>query len=167
MWWKMITINHVWICQLYLCVALVYALLLFRRRRKLQKLVTGMEKRTVGETSVYVTDTPVTPATIGVFRPRVVMPEAILKEYTDKEIQTILLHEKTHIQLGHLLFYLLWDVVRVLLWLNPLLLGEDKKLISISTVGIISNSVCYDTNYQISFIMCNGHIRDKFCQIFQ
>ena len=120
-WWKMITINHVWICRLYLCVAFVYAVLLLSRKRKLQKLVVGMEKRTVGGTPVYVTDTPVTPAAIGVFRPRVVMPEAILKEYTDKEIQTILLHEKTHIQLGHLLFYLLWDIMRVLLWLNPLL----------------------------------------------
>ena len=49
------------------------------------------------------------------------MPEAILKEYAQEEIRTILLHEKIHIRLGHLLFYFLWDILRALLWANPLL----------------------------------------------
>lgn len=48
-------------------------------------------------------------------------PEVILKEYDQKEFQAILLHEKTHIRLGHLLCYFLWDILRVLLWLNPFL----------------------------------------------
>jgi len=99
----------------------VYAALLFYRRRKLKKMVADMEKRKVGGTVIYVTKTPVTPSTVGVFRPKIVMPEVILKEYDQMEFQTILLHEKTHIRLGHLLFYLLWDILRVLLWLNPLL----------------------------------------------
>ncbi|MCH5344908.1 MAG: M56 family metallopeptidase [Acetatifactor sp.] len=120
-WWKMITINHVWICWLYLGVAFVYAILLYRKRRKLKKQVASMEKRELEGTIIYVTGIPVTPSTIGVLRPKIVMPEVILKEYDGKEIQTILLHEKTHIRLGHLLFYFLWDVLRVLLWLNPLL----------------------------------------------
>lgn len=120
-WWKMVTINHVWICWLYLGVALLYAALLFCKRRKLKNLVAGMEKRELEGTFIYVTGIPVTPSTVGVFRPRIVMPEVILKEYDREEIQTILLHEKTHIRLGHLLFYLLWDILRVLLWLNLLL----------------------------------------------
>lgn len=49
---------------------------------------------------------PVTPSTMGVFRHKIVIPEIILKEYSREELQTILLHEKTHIRLGHLLFYL-------------------------------------------------------------
>ena len=120
-WWKMLTINHVWICWLYFGVAFVYAVMLFRDRRKRRKQVAGMEKRKLEDTVVYVADIPVTPSTIGVFRPKIVMPEVIIREYDRKEIRTILLHEKIHIRLGHLLFYLLWDVLRVLLWLNPLL----------------------------------------------
>lgn len=77
-------------------------------------------------TVIYVTKMPVTPSTVGVFRPKIVMPEIILKEYDHKEFQTILLHEKTHIRLGHLLFYLLWDVLRVLLWPNPFLAMGTK-----------------------------------------
>lgn len=79
----------------------LYAALLFYRRRKLKKMVAGMEKRKVdGTVVIYVTKTPVTPSTVGVFRPKIVMPEAILKGDAGKEFQTILLHEKTHIRLG-------------------------------------------------------------------
>ena len=120
-WWNMITVKRIWICWIYLGIVFAYAVLLFCKRRKLKKQVAGMEKRELEGTSVFVTNLPVTPSTIGIFRPRIVMPEIILKEYGRQEIQTILLHEKTHIRLGHLLFYLLWDVLRVLLWLNPLL----------------------------------------------
>lgn len=120
-WWTGICINHIWINWLYLCGVFVYAARLIHRRRRLKRLVAGMEKRKVEDTLLYVTKMPVTPSTIGVLRPKIVMPEVMVKEYDRKELQTIILHEKTHIRLGHLLFYFLWDVLRVLLWLNPLL----------------------------------------------
>ncbi|MCM1500161.1 MAG: M56 family metallopeptidase [Clostridium sp.] len=120
-WLTELCMSHIWICWLYLCGVSVYAVLLFCRRRKMKKMVSGMVKRKVDGTVIYVTNTPITPSTIGVFRPKIVMPEVILKEYDRKEFQTILLHEKTHIRLGHLLFYLLWDILRALLWLNPFL----------------------------------------------
>lgn len=120
-WWTEMCKVHIWINWLYLCGIFVYASRLIYKKRKLKKLVAGMEKRNVEGTCIYVTKMPVTPSTIGVFRPKIVMPEVILKEYDGKEFQTILLHEKTHIRLGHLLFYFLWDILRVLLWLNPFL----------------------------------------------
>lgn len=118
--------NHIWICWLYLCGVFVYAALLFYTRRKLKKMAAGMEKRNKDGTVIYVTKMPVTPSVIGVFRPKIVMPEIIIEEYGQKEFQTILLHEKTHIRLGHLLFYLLWDILRALLWLNPFLTAGTK-----------------------------------------
>ncbi len=125
-WWTGSLINHKWINWLYLLGVFVYAVRLIWKRRKLKKLVAGMEKRKVEGTFVYVAKMPVTPSTIGVFRPKIVMPEVMLKEYSQDELQTILLHEKTHIRLGHLLFYFLWDVLRVLLWINPLLTAGTK-----------------------------------------
>lgn len=120
-WVTQMCMNHIWICRLYLCGVLAYALLLFHRKRTLKMLVTQMEKRMVGDTVLYITDAPITPSAIGVFRSRIVMPKVILNEYDREEFQTILLHEKTHIRLGHLLFYFLWDILRVLLWINPFL----------------------------------------------
>ena len=120
-WWNTILANHLWISRLYLTVVILYAAHLIHQKRKLKKLTAGMEKRNVEGTIVYVAKMPVTPSTIGIFKPRIVMPEVMLKEYNSTELQTILLHEKTHIQLGHLLFYFLWDILRVILWLNPFL----------------------------------------------
>ena len=120
-WWARICQIHVWINWVYLCGVFLYAARLFYKKRKLKKLVAGMEKREVEGTCIYVTKMPVTPSTIGIFRPKIIMPEVILKEYDQKDLHTILLHEKTHIQLGHLLFYFLWDILRVILWLNPFL----------------------------------------------
>lgn len=120
-WWTEICKIHVWINWVYLCGIFIYAARLFYKKRKLKKLVAGMKKREVEGTGVYVTTMPVTPLTIGIFRPKIVMPEVMVKEYSQKDLQTILLHEKTHIQLGHLLFYFLWDILRVILWLNPFL----------------------------------------------
>ncbi len=113
--------SHVWVCWLYLCGIFIYAALLFYRRKSLKKIVAGMKKRKIGGTVIYVAKMPVTPSTIGVFRPKIVMPEIILKGYDKKELQTILHHEMTHIRLGHLLLYLFWDMLRALLWLNPFL----------------------------------------------
>ena len=120
-WWKILTINHVWICWLYFGIAFLYAGSLIRKRLKLKKLVAGMERREWEGIFVYVTSIPISPFTVGIFRPRIVIPEVVLKEYEREEIRTVLLHEKMHIQLGHLLLYFLWDILRVLLWLNPLL----------------------------------------------
>ena len=112
--WTEICKIHVWINWIYLCGIFVYAARLFYRKRKLKKLVAGMEKREVAGICIYVAKMPVTPSTIGVFRPKIGMPEIMLKEYGQKDLQTILLHEKTHIQLGYLLFYFLWGILRVI-----------------------------------------------------
>lgn len=120
-WWTGIFMNHVWLGWLYLCGVLVCAARIFRRRSKLKKLIAGMEKIKVENTFVYVAKMPVTPSAAGVFRPKIVMPEVMLKEYEAEELRTILLHEKIHIRSGHLLCYFLWDVFCALLWINPLL----------------------------------------------
>ena len=124
--WRAIGKYHVWICWLYICGGFLYAALLIHKKRKLKKLVAGMEKRKVNGMCIYIADMPVTPFSIGIFRPRIIMPKVMLEEYDSEEIQTILLHEKIHICLGHLLFYFLWDILRVLLWINPLLTVGTK-----------------------------------------
>ena len=37
------------------------------------------------------------------------------------DLKTIILHERTHIRLGHLWIFFLWDALRSLLWVNPFL----------------------------------------------
>lgn len=127
-WWAEFFKNHVWVYWLYIGGVFVHALLLWAKRRKMKKLAAGMEKRKAGDTVIYVTKLPVTPSAIGVLRTKIVMPEIILERYRSQELQTILLHEKMHIRLGHLWFYFLWDVLRTLLWMNPLLAAGSRLL---------------------------------------
>lgn len=102
-WWMEICKSHLWICWLYLCGMFLSAVLMFGKRRKLKKMIGNLEKRIVWGTVIYVTKMPVTPSTIGVFKPIIIMPEVMLKEYDRNEIELVLLHEKTHIRLGQLL----------------------------------------------------------------
>lgn len=125
-WWTESCKVHVWVNWLYLCGVFCYAALLFHKKRKLKRYVLGMEKKYIEGVCIYMTDMPVTPSAIGLLRPKIVMPKIMLTSYTQTEIQTILLHEKTHIRLGHLLYYFLWDILRVLLWINPLFIIGTK-----------------------------------------
>ena len=59
-WWARICQIHVWINWVYLCGVFLYAARLFYKKRKLKKLVAGMEKREVEGTFIYVTKMPVT-----------------------------------------------------------------------------------------------------------
>lgn len=119
--WQTALFMDTFVCALYLSVAFVYGAVLFRRRIRLKKSVLALEKREVLNTTVYVTDLPVTPFVIGLFKPKTVLPKVITEEYTEEELKSVLLHEKTHIKLGHLLIYFLWDILRALLWINPFL----------------------------------------------
>ena len=68
--WTGIFTRHMWLNWLYFGVMfLCFARRLFKRR-KLKKLIDGMEQRQIEGTLVYVTRLPVTPFTAGVFRPK-------------------------------------------------------------------------------------------------
>ncbi len=125
--WTGLLNRHRWLNWLYFGVMFLYAIRLLDKRRKLHRLAAGMERRQVDGVSVFVTELPVTPYTIGVFCPKIILPQAILEQYSEKELRAILLHEKEHIRSGHLLFYFLWDILRVLLWINPLFAIGTKQ----------------------------------------
>lgn len=125
--WTGLLNRHRWLNWLYFGVMFLYAIRLLGKRRKLHRLVAGMERRQVDGASVFVTELPVTPYTIGVLCPKIILPQAILEQYSEKELRAILLHEKEHIRSGHLLFYFLWDILRVLLWINPLFAIGTKQ----------------------------------------
>ena len=119
--WTGFLSEHRWLNWLYLYGIALYALWLIRKKRKLLALIKGMKKQQIDGKTVYVTELPVTPFAIGIFRPKIIVPQKILEQFGKEELHIILLHEKEHIRSGHLVFYLLWDIVRVLLWINPLL----------------------------------------------
>ncbi|MFT4197856.1 MAG: TonB family protein [Pseudoxanthomonas sp.] len=60
------------------------------------------------------------PATIGVLRPRIVLPADFAQRYNGQERALILLHERQHIRRGDLAANLVAALLRCLHWFNPL-----------------------------------------------
>lgn len=149
-WWHNLCIRQQWVCWIYLLGMLVFSIYIWYRRRKLYRFVTGLPRETCNGMEISICDKAVTPFTAGVFRPRIVVPEVMRKDFRREDLQTILLHEKSHIRLGHLWFYVVWDILRVLLWVNPLLtvctryLREDLEEICDRVAIQKSRGTAYD-----------------------
>lgn len=121
--WRMtmVTMRYYLLDYIYMAGILIAAILIFGKRLWLRRIVADMPKATVSGQQIRVTDMNITPFTTGLLKPRIVLPRVMLEHYSEDELNVILQHEHTHIRLGHLWCYLAWDILRCLLWLNPLL----------------------------------------------
>ena len=121
--WRLtgITMNHLWIGRIYMAGVFLSFFYIFGKRMRLRRIVSRMDRRIVVEREIRVTAMNVTPFTIGLIRPEVVLPEIMICNYEDDELEGIVQHELTHSRLGHLWCYFAWDILRCLLWVNPLL----------------------------------------------
>ena len=120
------TASWLWADRIYMVGILVAVICIFGKRLLLQRNVAGMEKVMFENTSIYVTDMNITPFTVGLLRPKIVLPKVIMDSYSKGEQKTIIQHEQTHIRLGHLWFGFAWDILRCLLWINPFLTVFQK-----------------------------------------
>lgn len=149
-WWHNLCVKQYWIDWIYLLGIAVFGIYMVYRRRKLYRFVSGLRRQQIGNTELFICDRSVTPFTTGIFHPRIVIPELMVKGFSLEELQVILLHEKVHIRLGHLWVYTLWDILRALLWVNPLLtvctryLKEDMEEICDRVAIQRSGETAYD-----------------------
>lgn len=123
MTWRLtgITMRCLWIGRIYMAGMAVAAVMIFGKRWHLKRIVSKMDRNSVSGTEICVTAMNITPFTIGLFKPKIILPEIMLRHYSETERKAIVQHEWTHIRLGHLWCYLMWDILRCLLWVNPLL----------------------------------------------
>lgn len=120
-WWNSACMKSAWVRYGYLAGMLVTAVVVFARRRRVRNFVSYTEKHTINGNEVWVGETSFTPFTTGLIRNRVVLPRIMIETYLPEELQLVYLHERTHVRLGHLWLYFLWDIGRCLLWMNPFL----------------------------------------------
>ncbi len=121
MWWNNICIEYWQVRYGYLIGMIITVSLICWKHKKLHRLVSHMEKGRIDGQEIYINEMAVTPFTTGLIHTRTTVPKVILQNFQTEELKIILFHERTHIRLGHLWYYLLWDIIRVLLWLNPFL----------------------------------------------
>ena len=66
--------------------------------------------------NIYLSEKVTSPATYGIFRPRIVLPVS----YDDKDLEFIVRHEKTHIRRLDNLWRIMGFIVAAIHWFNPL-----------------------------------------------
>ena len=126
-WWMTKgTMSCLWVGRIYTTGILVATICVFGKRLRLRRLVAGMEKVFFDSIRISVTDMNITPFTIGLLKPKIVLPKAMADSYSREELKAIIQHEQTHIRLGHLWFGLAWDMLRCLLWINLFLTVFQK-----------------------------------------
>jgi len=115
------TMSCLWVDRIYLMGILAAAICIFRKYLHLRQIVAGTEKVMFESTHIYVTDMNVTPFTVGLLKPKIVLPKVMADSYGRDELDIVIRHEQTHIRLGHLWCGFAWDILRCLLWINPFL----------------------------------------------
>lgn len=121
-----VTASWLWVDRIYMAGILIVAICIFGKRIRLWRTVSGMEKVMFEKVCIYVTDMNITPFTVGLLKPKIVLPKVMADSYSVEELKAIVQHEQTHIRLGHLWFGFAWDILRCLLWINPLLTVFQK-----------------------------------------
>lgn len=120
---------HAVIARLYFSGMAVVAAVRFIRKRKLRAWVRKlpvceklphMSGKKLARVQVRTTPLCITPFTTGIFRHTVVLPQYILQEFDEAEIQMVLQHEYCHIRRGHLFVYAVLELFQVLWYVNPL-----------------------------------------------
>ena len=121
------TMTCLWADRIYIAGILIAAVCIFGKRLRLWKSVAGMEMVSLDNMQIRITDMNVTPFTVGLLKPKIVIPKVVWGSYSRDELKSVVQHERTHIRLGHLWFGLAWDVLRCLLWVNPFLTVCQKQ----------------------------------------
>lgn len=120
-WWQGICANHRWMPSVYIAGMVITGVVVFHKRRKLKQEVRNLQRLRFHDYVIAVSGLKISPFTTGLLHPVIVVPGMMLNRMSDEELEMILLHERVHIRLGHLWCFLLWDILRILLWANPFL----------------------------------------------
>ena len=128
LYWQSWCCGYWWVCYGYLAGVVVSLALLIRRRAKLHRMLRDLPAEVIDGQKVYLCALTVSPFTAGVLSPKIVLPTLAREKLSESELRTVLLHERTHIRLGHLWCFLLWDILCALLWVDPFLRLATPRL---------------------------------------
>ena len=102
------TASAIWI-TVFLAILLMLTVVYFTTLHEIR----GAERL---RDNIYLSDKIISPAVYGIIKPRIILPSS----YKSKDIELIILHEKTHIRRADNLWRMLAYTVTAIHWFNPL-----------------------------------------------
>ena len=116
-----VAITYFWFRTGYLVIAVLLIIRLFKNMGSMKKLYRAAKERDIFGEKLGIIDLPISPCTFGLFSPKILCPKSIVEEFEDEELRTVIIHEKTHIRLGHLWIFFIWELLSSFYWMNPFL----------------------------------------------
>ncbi|MDE6016611.1 MAG: M56 family metallopeptidase [Acetatifactor sp.] len=84
---------------------------------------------------IYITEDSISPFSGGIFRPYVVMPESVWRDWDQERRGLVLCHELIHLRSGHVFWLTVFWLLKIYWWINPLIhlcaarFQEDMELV--------------------------------------
>lgn len=128
LYWQALCVKYVWVRYGYLVGVVASVVWLYFQHRKGVEVFRNLKAETTQDGQVFISMYPVSPFSTGLLKPKIIIPSVIKEHFDNSELETILLHERMHIQLGHIWIFMFWKCLSVLLWMNPFLLKSMYKL---------------------------------------
>lgn len=100
---------------IYVFGVLVCFLFMAGRYRRMHAMLGEM--RDMGR--FWVTELTVSPFSMGLLKPRIVIPAVLYEQLSESELEVIIQHEETHIKLHHLWMLRAWELLSCIFWMNP------------------------------------------------
>lgn len=92
------TTSWLWADRIYMAGILAAGICIFGKRLCLRRAVAGMEKVMFKSVRIYVTEMNITPFTVGLVKPKIVLPRVMVENYSGDELEAVVRHEQTHIR---------------------------------------------------------------------
>ena len=123
-----IAISCPWVRILYFSVILLLLIYRCYTYLRMKKLLRNTVEVILYDEKVCVTEMDVSPCAIGLLYPRIIIPRVMTEKLSKEQLNTVILHEKTHIRLGHLWIFFAWEIFASILWINPMLMLMERRL---------------------------------------
>ena len=105
------------------------------------------------------------PAIFGMFKPKILMPLAVIKNMDDDDIKNIFLHELSHYKKKDILVNYVIRITRVIYWFNPIIwyfTNEMKKDMELSCDSIALNYIESEKTKEYGYTMIDLIKYSKF-----
>ena len=116
-----VAITYLWFRTAYMLIAGILIFRLLKQMGSMKKLYRAAEEKVILGEKLWIIDLPISPCTFGLFSPKILLPKSMVEEFEEEELKTVIIHEKTHIRLGHLWLFFIWELLSSFYWMNPFL----------------------------------------------
>jgi beta-lactamase regulating signal transducer with metallopeptidase domain len=104
----------------------------FIRTRKLikscQPLLISDDQFLTNQNNLFSSETISSPMVVGLFSPKIILPNNIIEQLEQNQLAPIVLHEQAHIQRNDIWFGLFQEIIAIIFWWSPVIRILNRRI---------------------------------------